>query len=115
MEKYFINFKILKKGRKWFHCKINYSDNQNRNIKLTAKVLIIEEFKNLSIDDQVNNIFCELEFKRNEFKAIEADREECYVYPTLSSSNFEIIKFDATKELTITNKFNENQEDALPF
>ena len=111
MEKYFINFRIIKKGRKWLHCKINYSDNQNRNIKLTAKVLIIEEFKNLTIDDQVNNIFCKLEFKRNEFKAIEADREECYVYPTLSS-NFEIIKFDTTTELIITN---ENQEDTLPF
>lgn len=112
MEKYFINFRITKKGRKWFHCKINYSDNENKNIKLTAKVLIIEEFKNLTIDDQVNNIFCELEFKRNEFKAIEAYREECYAYPTLSSSNFEIIKFNTTTELIITN---ENQEDTLPF
>jgi hypothetical protein len=112
MEKYFINFRITNKGRKWFHCKINYSDNQNRNIKLTAKDLNIEEFKNLTIDDQVNNIFCEVEFKRNEFKAIEADREECYVYPTLSSSNFEIIKFNTTTELIITN---ENQEDTLPF
>jgi hypothetical protein len=114
MEKYFINFKILKRGRKWFQCKINYSDNENRNIKLTAKVLIVEEFKNLTIDDQVNNIFCELEFKRNEFKAIEADREECYAYPTLPLSNFEIIKFDATAEI-IKNKLEEASEDILPF
>ena len=49
MEIFFINFKILKKKKKWLECKINYSDNENRNIKLSAKVLITEELKSLNI------------------------------------------------------------------